>query len=757
MTIREWYSSTELAGLPGMPKTDRAIQIAAKKNGWQHRPRAARGGGREYHISALPRTTQDHLRHIAAIAVVGETIRKERLEELNRDVQAFAAQDLKRIEAAVAERRARKEQGLATWAALPDCARKERARARLWLLERLWEYRRANAGTKSATRAAYVEAVNLGALTIPAWVVPQIPRYDDRRALTVPTLERWELAYESGGPAALLDGYGNRKGRSKIATDPERKQLVVGAMLTTPHITPGKVHQYLEAKQLNGMSVKAIERFMKRWKADNAQVWTWMTNPDKWKNVYMPAHGSHFEDVTALNQLWELDSTPADWMLIDGRHSVLGVIDLYSRRLKFLVSRTSKATAVCAVFRRAVLDWGVPEIARTDNGQEYVSEQFSGALRAVEVRQQVCIPFASEEKAAIERAMKTMLHGILDLLPGFIGHNVAERKVIEARASFARRVMTPGETIDVKMTAAQLQAKLDQWCEVYHAEPHSGLSNRSPLQMVGAWTQPVRRVADERALDALLMPLAGTRTVTKKGLQYDNRWYIAPELTVHAGQEVALKLDDGALGRLYVYSLDGAFICVAHAPELSGISRAEAAAAAQHHARRFIAGQTEELRKYKRSIKENIADAVLTHKLEASRRLVAFPAPSESYSTTALDEAAIAARALDAPRAETSDRDREAQAALEREFAQPIVRELPETERQRFQRWVRLKRDVMAGIAPTQAEIDFLTHYPQSAEWRSERDMHLDFGLIVDGQPIDEAQEKAPHQAGLKNNAEKQI
>tara|TARA_B100000780_G_scaffold31405_1_gene19882 strand:- start:714 stop:932 length:219 start_codon:yes stop_codon:yes gene_type:complete len=67
------------------------------------------------------------------------------------------------------------------------------------------------------------------------------------------------------------------------------------------------------------------------------------------------------------------------------------------------------------------------------------------------------MPFASEEKGTIERLNRTMSHGILELLPGFIGHNVSEQKAIESRKSFAKRVMTKGETVDVKLTGAELQ------------------------------------------------------------------------------------------------------------------------------------------------------------------------------------------------------------------------------------------------------------------------------------------------------------
>jgi hypothetical protein len=59
--MKEWYAAKELAGLPGMPGTERAVQIKAQKDAWQSRPRAGRGGGREYHLSSLPEQTRLHL------------------------------------------------------------------------------------------------------------------------------------------------------------------------------------------------------------------------------------------------------------------------------------------------------------------------------------------------------------------------------------------------------------------------------------------------------------------------------------------------------------------------------------------------------------------------------------------------------------------------------------------------------------------------------------------------------------------------
>ena len=57
--MKEWYSAKELAGLPGMPGT--IPGVLKKVEEWQSRPRAGKGGGREYHISSFPEETRTHL------------------------------------------------------------------------------------------------------------------------------------------------------------------------------------------------------------------------------------------------------------------------------------------------------------------------------------------------------------------------------------------------------------------------------------------------------------------------------------------------------------------------------------------------------------------------------------------------------------------------------------------------------------------------------------------------------------------------
>lgn len=55
------YTARELAGLPGMPTTERSVQRLAERDGWPFRKRSGRGGGREYPLNALPAATQSAL------------------------------------------------------------------------------------------------------------------------------------------------------------------------------------------------------------------------------------------------------------------------------------------------------------------------------------------------------------------------------------------------------------------------------------------------------------------------------------------------------------------------------------------------------------------------------------------------------------------------------------------------------------------------------------------------------------------------
>jgi hypothetical protein len=716
--MRGWFAAAELVGLPGLPGTIRSINRLATVKDWTSRRRADRGGGNEYHVESLP----EHARvHLAA------RLLRESDAPASRDGQVDA-QRLQLVEAT--------QRGLAQRAAdesLRDAhgltpSEQRRLAARLEIYRQWIDFYRLSGLTKVDSQYRYAEQYN-------ASVVPM----DDEYRTLYPTisrgtLARWESDLRRHGVTRLAGNYGNRKGQSKIHRQPEIIEYLQAVLVTYPHITARTMHEGLCARfsaadHIDLPSVRTVRRWLNQWKAEHAEVFTAIANPDKWKSRYMVAHGSLSESITRLNQRWEFDATPADVLLIDGRHVLIGVVDVYSRRLKLLVSRTSKAVAVAAVMRRAMLDWGVPEVAVIDNGKEFVGHHITRVCTSLEIRQDLCPPFQPWLKPHIERAFRTFAHDLVELMPGYCGHNIAERRELEARKSFADRMMTKGGAVEIRLTAAELQRFADRWCDsIYEHRPHEGLGGRTPFQLVADWRGDVRRIQNERALDILLADAPdnhGWRTVAKKGIrikwpqQPTHHWYIAPELGVWVNQKVFVAYDPaGDMGRIYVFGGEG-FLCIAECPELTGVNRQEYAAIAKARQREAVQTARRALKQAARGQGvEDLADEILAFHEQRVAAVTLFPRPGTPHESAGLSQAtdaAAAAAAKDAPREITpvSDDAMQRITALMAQDERPA--EAMETPEGRFAFALSLLDHQDTAADP---DLEWLRSYQQTSEFR---------------------------------------
>ena len=732
------YSRRQIADLLGVSR--QAIYGRAKKEGWPiAKTETKRGGSVAYHsIKSLPKDLRHRIQQAEdqratqrAIAAINEKARRDQQAYIE-DTQAEREQQRRREEEAARLRRRR--DGQAKFAALPkDDPKRKRAEARRWLVEAMLQLKRERQCSLQAALTAFADQVNQGEIPIPEFVAPYLPVRGGVRHLVADTLKRWHYAYYEGGIWALTDGYGNRKGKNKIEADPRLRDVVLGLLVKYPHIRPRRVQEYLKAKhpELACPSERTIARYLARWKQENRQLWAFISHPDQFKNVYLPAPGSHFGEIERLNQLWELDSTPGDWLLTDGRHIVVGAVDLYSRRLKLFVAKTSSGHAVGQLLRRAILDWGVPEAVRTDNGKDYVSDYVTALLRDLNIQHQICLPFASEQKGTIERHFRTMAHGVLELLPGFCGHNVAERKRIEARKSFAERVMTQGETIEVALTAAELQKILDDWCaHIYEHTPHQGLGGRTPREVARHYRGPVKRIEDERALDGLLMPVAGTRVIGKKGILFEGRHYMDRDgrIFAHIGEEVYLRRDENDIGRLAVF-LDGRFLCWAENPDVAGFSAAEVAAVAKRHVFKLRREQAKAVKALEKQIKQNPAEAIIEDRKRQAENVIDLPHPAVPHDTDALAEAAR----MMTPQAETppAEPPSETVAELEALMAEPKAGP-PEDDEAAHRYWMLLRMRLDRGETLPPDTVAALELYENSQQCRSMRRYFEEFGLSIE-------------------------
>lgn len=390
----------------------------------------------------------------------------------------------------------------------------------------------------------------------------------------------------------------------------------------------------------------------------------------------------------------------------------------------------------------------MPEILRTDNGSDFTSYEFRRAMTSPGIQHDICDPFSPEQKGTVERHIGTLQRGFMPLLPGFIGHSVADRKKIEARKAFAQRL---GETDEkafcVELTHEQMQATVDRWVEDhYHHTPHAGLGGKTPFQAMAEWTGAVRRIENERALDLLLAPVSGKngiRRVTAQGIGISSKHVLHGTQTRHylhtaliPGQDVLCRQDPEDLGRLYICSEDGReFICVAECPELVGVNPGDAVRAVRAAQAERMKNEVEPIAREIRRMKPTDAvDAALRVAGQASSNVTVFPRATSPYTTPALDAAADAAMG---PEQAPTVHSPEMQASIARiraEIAEgKTITAAPQNPKDRYRHALSLQTALDAGQPVPPNEEIWLRGYKLTPEYQNQADMHRDFGDLYLG------------------------
>lgn len=663
-------TAAQIAQVMGVPKS--TVIRRAEREAWAFQEEPGRGGVRRlYSVDRLPAEARAALAWRQPATLVPGTDPEAARAQVATAGQVEGARLALRGGLQQRAAQARQQASLRQAAELAPAAQ-ARMDARLAVVRACETYTRASGLPAHQARIAFALAYNDGAIQVPDSVRAEVATTSDT------SIERWQALVKKHGITALAGSYGNRAGSGRIDSQPALQEFIQAMLVTYPHARATQVLQGLQARFASPSSpvravlpsLRSLERWMDGWRSANAGTLLALANPDAWKNTQMVAFGSKSEGIDQLGQLWELDSSPADLMLTDGRHTLVGGIDVGTRMPRLVVSKTSKATSVAALIRRMLLDLGVPQRVKTDNGSDYTSNHIVRVFTALsptgrwEDMQELCPPFQPWHKPHIERFFGTFTRDLVELCPGFIGHDVAERSAIEARKSFADRLMKRGEVVELQMSSTELQTFCDEWIQsVYLHNPHEGLGGITPFEALARNTSEVRRIDDEHALDVLLAEAPGNngrRTVGKKGIRLDDTHFIAPELEAWVGREVYVRYDalQADLGTLHVFGGDDMrFICIAQAPDRTGISRHDVAVQAK-------AMQTKRVQDERRALKaaakkvgtDQVVGEILRSRAAAAGKLASLPArPAAPHTSPGLAAAADAARAALAPARSTAE------------------------------------------------------------------------------------------------------
>jgi len=598
----------------------------------------------------------------------------------------------------------------------------------LIVFQRFWQ---GFGGQVTPALHAFCAQWNASKLEVDAGLRLQFP------TLTFTTTRRWYVGVQERGLSSITPPERARKGQYSALTG-EVGTAMLAMLIQQPHLSAQALYEALQTQSLDLPSIWSFRRALAYWKQQNAQLFEAAINPDGWRNKYMSAAGSYSEGITRPNQKWEMDSTVGDIMLADNcRHHIVGVIDVYTRRRLFIITRTSRANAIMSLIRMAIQLWGVPESIKTDNGADYVAQVLETALLGLSIDHPLCAPFSPHQKPHIERAIGSLMHQLFEQLDGFIGHSVADRKGIESRKGFAERILKDKTfTVDMRLSPEQVQGGLNTFCTRMDSKPRDYLGGKSPLQMAKGFTA---KTISERALDILLAPSAGSglRTIGKKGIKIAGGFYNHAHLGGMEGTQVQVKVDDSNLGRCWVFDMDGQFVCEALDYQRLGINSAEVAAARRSHQAMVVREQKRELRDAKKSFDTRAAVASI-NRIRTEEAVAAAPNVvliQSAASVAPVEHTSLSIASIDAAAAPVIDQAQvdAAQAALVARLAEPAqVRPIAETPQMRYARWLKLQERVQRSEALGADDGNWFEGYAQGSEWASMKRYFDVFGLSAD-------------------------
>lgn len=633
-TAQEFADAAEAGIIIGIPTTKQGVNDQARREDWNRyrayvKTEKGRGGTiTRYHINQLSLDVR--------IAYLSRFITVD-----TDDLRVYGA-----AEANLSER-----------------ARTERS-ARMIVVRLADRFRRLSRMTVMAADHLFVLTFNGGKIIdLPEWVRETIG------AISVRSVQRWRsAARENDGLTLAHDPAEARKGTGllEIANNGDVSMHILAYIAEFPGLSADVIRDQVEyqfGRELVGRNgelkplppVRTFQHYIAHLREEQKTVILAYSNPDAYRSRMKLRGTNAYRHVTRPNQMWMIDASPVDALCVDGRWSMYACVDVATRRYIITYSRTPRSEAVLLLLRRAIMEWGVPEVVKTDNGSDFVAVATVRLFNDLDIAPDTSKAYSPAEKGIVERAIKTYQHEVAPQLPGYIGHNVTDRKAIESKKSFAQRLgAEERELFEVSMTIEQLRAWTDDWLiYIYHEATHAGLKGITPNEAIARSTEIPKRV-DERALDVLLMPVVGQkgiRVMGPRGIQIDYRFYLIG--TVLAGTEVFCRQDPEDLGKIYVYSADGRqFLDVAIAAEFSGVNPAEYAKTITAKGNALVTERLKELKAEVRQIKKGPAAIVrsievakrrFAEKANAQDNVIQLPKREERHSTPALEAALDAA------------------------------------------------------------------------------------------------------------------
>lgn len=562
MIAERWYSAVELAGLPGMPGTERNARAKAERQGWTSRPRAGRGGGKEYPFSALPPATQ------AALLL------RDRAAPIN----ATCARVPKWTEARIASAWQRYE---AVGQPLKDAAA-QRLKA-LHAVEGL-----ERAGTPRMDARAIVAA--------------QMQR-DGIKGASQQSIGRWQTdvrgAHRSDWLALLVPHYTGRTATAEI--EPEAWELFKADYLRLEQPSAESCYDRLRriAKAKADWSpLPSLRTFMRRIERELPRQVRVLAREGE--EALLRTYPAQERDRTMFGAL---DGVNADGHMFDvfvrfpdgaiGRPVLVGWQDLGSGKiLSWRLGESESSDLVRLAFCDLVTTFGIPGNIWLDNGRSFASKYLTGGTPTryrfkVRAEDPVGImtrlvgadgvhwvtPYHGQAKP-IERAWRDFCDSIAKH-PAFAGAYVGNNPTAKPENYGSRAVEWRDFTRVLAEEIAAHNAREGRRAKLCEGRSFDAVFAEKYARAT------IRKATSEQLRMLLLAAEAVTASAQDGSVRVAGNRYWTEALSSHAGRKVVLRFDPMSLHTgVHVYALDGAYI--GYADCIASVGFADTNAAREH-------------------------------------------------------------------------------------------------------------------------------------------------------------------------------
>ena len=222
------------------------------------------------------------------------------------------------------------------------------------------------------------------------------------------------------------------------------------------------------------------------------------------------------------------------------------------------------ATVIKQTLRIGIANYGIPEEIYTDNGKDYISKELNpdnpeSVLSVLDISVVRALPYHGQAKP-VERFFRTLEGRFGTLFYSYAGHDAKNRP------EHMQKTIKQLEADKNIPTLEFYTKQLENYIAEYNASPHSGkdMNGQSPDQVYeSSITVPIRTV-NANAL-RILCGKREKRKVSNSGVMVYCNHFTNPdgELLKYLEKEVSVIYDPQDMETVYIYTLDGKFICQA--------------------------------------------------------------------------------------------------------------------------------------------------------------------------------------------------